>query len=131
MSSAIAAARGWLPRQHLFVSNAEIDDWIVPQYGAGSSAPAIGLELRLAHNLVSRQLRVPGIALPRRGKEQRRLARSAPIPQIVAVRELRSAGAALGPYRTRIPVRAPGRGSLVRELGLKLRLDRRPRSIAP
>jgi hypothetical protein len=29
MSSAIAAARGRLPRQHLFASNAEIDDRMV------------------------------------------------------------------------------------------------------
>jgi hypothetical protein len=44
------------------------------------STRAIGLELRLAYNAVSRQLRARGIALPGRGKEQRRLARVRPIP---------------------------------------------------
>ena len=38
MSSAIAAARGRRPRQHLFASNAEMDDWMVAQYRAGSSS---------------------------------------------------------------------------------------------
>jgi hypothetical protein len=80
MSEAIASARGWRPRRHLFASNAELEDWIVAQYRAGSSARAIGRQLEMAVNAISRQLRARGIALPGRGKKQRRLARSAAIP---------------------------------------------------
>jgi hypothetical protein len=58
--------------------------------------------------------------------------RDGPTPaQIVAARELRSAGAGLGPYRTRILFEHLVEDLSWRELGLKLRLDRRPRSTAP